>query len=153
MCQRWQINVFLLNSRILRITFIFVTGPTGVKGNQWVDSLAALWQWSRNRADILTALKNHARLENLHLCDAQLMSRMLEKRIKIGTARTNKRWLTNQRRTRTISNHTHWRDGHLSTYGRVSCPLMNIHIATTHVIYCGGSVFTFLELNSLTTGF
>lgn len=44
-----------------------------------------------DRADILTALRDRARLEDLQMCEAQSLSRMRETQIKICVAHTENR--------------------------------------------------------------
>ena len=105
----------LMQSKTQKIVFIFVPGHAGVKGNERADKLAGMATLSEgvsmDRADIINALSDSARLKDLQENKSQSLSRLREMGVKIGTARNEKfnkytKRLINQHRIGTVSRYT-----------------------------------------------
>ena len=112
---RRQWTESLQASTICRITLVFVPGHIGVVGNERADRLAGSAAISEgepmDRADIVNALIERGRREDLNLNQSNSTTRLRELGLKIGVARKERynRYMSrliNQNRTGTVSRWT-----------------------------------------------
>jgi ribonuclease HI len=113
---RKQWLVSLRRSGLSRISFIFVPGHAGVKGNERADRLAGSATVGNGRAmdqaDILHALREAGRVkDSSHDCDSATLTRFQEIHVRRGEARRecyagSHRRLVNQHRTGVVSRYT-----------------------------------------------
>ena len=98
----------LVQTMIREITFIFVPGHAGVRGNERADRLAGLATISEgaamDRSDILHALRESFRTEEFQGCESHSLTRLKEMGVNIGAARKERhtkyaKRLINQHRT------------------------------------------------------
>lgn len=99
-----------------RISYIFVPGHPGVRGNERADMLAGLAAvgngHAMDRADILNAVRETRRLKDAsHDGESATMSRLYDRKVKGYVARDEhyagkQRRLVNQQRTGVITIHT-----------------------------------------------
>ena len=99
-----------------KVSFIFVPGHAGVRGNEQADRLAGRATGgsghAMDRTDILNALREAGRVNDFsNDCVSATMTRLQEHQVKRGTARQERyagsqRRIVNQHRTGAVSRYT-----------------------------------------------
>ena len=103
-------------SKLTKISFIFVPGHAGVRGNERADRLAGMAAVQSGRAmdqaDIINSLRERGRVhDSRNSGESTTLTRLQELKVKCGVARQERyagrqRRIVNQQRTGVVSRHT-----------------------------------------------